>query len=73
MAMARGNAACTTGLSARIYNAVVADPTAGLPAAPSAAQTDALKALCFAIAGAVYDEITLNAVANNGGALYPIQ
>lgn len=58
MALQKGDAACTTGLSKRIYDARWADKDAiGLNAAGQAA----LKADCYAIACAVVDEIQANA------------
>jgi hypothetical protein len=68
MALNAGNAACTTGLSSRIYNNLTGDPSSG------AVANAALKSLCYNIALAVVAEIQANAsvpgtglVAPNGG------
>ena len=61
MALASGNAACTTGLSATIYNYLTGDSTAGLSASPTAAQPAALKALCYNLALAVVTHIQAHA------------
>lgn len=60
MALLKGNAACTTGLSKRIYdNRTAAAATIGIGAGP--ANQAAIKADCYAIACAVVDEIQANA------------
>lgn len=62
MALNAGNSDCTTGLSKRVYDYLVADSRNGFSSSMSAAQTDAVKALCYAVARGVVDEITTNAV-----------
>jgi hypothetical protein len=60
MALLKGNAACTTGLSKRIYDYRTASAsTIGIGA--GTANQDAIKADCYAIACAVVDEIVANA------------
>lgn len=54
MALNAGDAACSTGLSKRLYDAILAGAT-------GATDNAALKALCYAIATSVVDEITTNA------------
>lgn len=61
MALAAGNSGCTSGLSQRIYDYLVADSRNGFSSPMSAAQSDAVKALCYAVARAVVDEIVANA------------
>lgn len=62
MSLQKGNAACTTGLSKRIYDARLAAISFpfGYPAALVTATQDGLKADSFAIASAVVDEIQAN-------------
>jgi hypothetical protein len=62
MALDPGNSACTTGLSKRIYDALVAAPSSGFSSPLAAAQIDALKAIAHSVATSVVDEITANAV-----------
>ena len=57
MAMNAGDAACTTGLSARVYSYLVADVRNGFSGTMTSAQSDSVKALCYAISRAVVDEI----------------
>lgn len=62
MALNKGNTACTTGLSKRIYDQWRNDPAAGFVPSMSAAQENMLKTLCFAVAQGVVDEIVANGV-----------
>lgn len=62
MGFNKGDANCTTGLSKRIYDNMLADPRSGFSAPMSSGQTDAVKALCWAIAQAVVDEALASAV-----------
>lgn len=64
MALNAGNTACSSGLSKRIYDAWTSAADAGLSSPLTAAQTNAVKALCYAIATAVVAEIQANAVVN---------
>ena len=57
-----GNSACTTGLSKRIYDALVAAPGSGFSSPLAAAQVDSLKAIAHSVATSVVAEITANAV-----------
>lgn len=58
MALLKGNSACTTGLSKRIYDNLVAGVTGFGSTTAGAVQG---KAMAYAIACAVVDEITTNA------------
>lgn len=63
MSLDAGDAACTHGLSYRLFTTWQAEPGAGLsPPAPTADQTAALKAMCYAFAKAIVAEIQANAV-----------
>lgn len=62
MALNAGNSACSTGLSKRVYDYLIADSRNGFSASMTSAQTDAVKALCYAIARGVVDEIQADAV-----------
>ena len=53
MTVAAGNTACTTGLSAAIYNAWVADANSGFSASLTTAQTNMIKAQCYDFAQAI--------------------
>ena len=64
MALNAGNTACTTGLSARIYNALTSSADNGFSSPMTAAQTNSVKALCYAIATGVVAEIQANAAVN---------
>lgn len=61
MALNAGNADCTTGLSQRIYDYLVADARNGFVDPLEGAARDAVRALCWATARAVVDEIVANA------------
>ena len=61
MAMVIGDTACTTGLSKRIYDEWTGGSDNGFSAPLTVAQANAVKALCYAIAKSVVDEITTNA------------
>ena len=61
MALNAGNSACSTGLSARIYTYWTGDARSGFVSPLTGAPDDAVKALCYAVARAVVDEITANA------------
>lgn len=61
MALDAGNAACSTGLSKRIFDALVADSSAGFSGSPTTAQTNSVKALAHDIALGVVAEIAANA------------
>lgn len=62
MALNAGNSACTSGLSQRVYDYLIADARNGFSSPMSSGQTDAVKALCYAIARGVVDEIQADAV-----------
>lgn len=64
MALNAGNTACSTGLSKRIYDAWTSAAANGFSSPLTSGQTDAVKALCYAIASAVVAEIQANAVVN---------
>lgn len=64
MALNAGNAACTTGMSKTVYDYLVGDARNGFSSPMSAAQSDAVKALCYAVARAVVYEIQANAAVN---------
>lgn len=61
MAMNAGNADCTAGLSKRIYDYLVADARNGFVSPLDGAARDAVRALCWAVARGVIDEIATNA------------
>lgn len=62
MALDAGNSACSTGLSKRIYDALLAAPASGFSSPLSSAQEDALKAISHSVATSVVAEIQANAV-----------
>lgn len=62
MALDAGNSACTTGLSKRIYDALLAAPGSGFSSPLSTAQEDALKAIAHSVATSVVAEIQANAI-----------
>ena len=62
MAMNAGNSGCTSGLSQRVYDYLIADARNGFSSPMSSEQSDAVKALCYAVARGVVDEIQANAV-----------
>lgn len=64
MAMDPGDTGCTHGLSQRIYNAMLANPTGAL-------DVPALKAMCYAIASSVVAEIQANAVLTGNADVAP--
>lgn len=73
MALDAGNAACTTGLSKRIFDAWTGDTANnGFSNPLAAAQATAVKSMCHAIAVAVVAEITTNARVDPGGADWPV-
>ncbi len=61
MALNKGNSACTTGLSKRIYDQWSADPAAGFSSPMTGTQQNMLKTLCWAVAQGIVDEIQANA------------
>lgn len=61
MAMDRGDAECTTGLSKRIFDFWTGDARNGFISPLDGDALDSVKAVCWATARAVYDEITENA------------
>lgn len=61
MALDKGNANCTFGLSKRIYDNWVADGRNGFVNPLTAAAQDIIRSLCWAVAQAVVDEIQGNA------------
>lgn len=61
MALNAGDAGCTTGLSGRIYTNWTGAAANGFSVPLSSDQTAAVKALCYAVALAVVDEIMANA------------
>jgi hypothetical protein len=63
MAMDKGNAECTSGLSKRIYDAWTGDERAGFMEGfdQNASALGSIKSLCWAVAQAVVDEIQANA------------
>lgn len=72
MAMDAGNAACTTGLSKRIYDNWTGDtPNNGLISPLTGTADATVKSLCHAIATAVVAEIQANAVVDSGGHTLP--
>ncbi len=52
-----GNAACTEGLSKRLFETWLVEPGAGLSPDLSQAQEAGMKAMCFAFAKAVVAEV----------------
>ena len=78
MALNAGNSACSTGLSARIYTYWTGDARSGFVSPLTGAPDDAVKALCYAVARAMVDEIQANAVvtttinAASGGGLQQV-
>lgn len=64
MALNAGNADCTTGMSKTLYDNLTSDARNGFSSPMSATQSDAVKALCYAVARAVVYEMTANAVVN---------
>jgi len=60
MALQVGNAACTTGMSQRIYLAIVGGTSTGLSSPLTTAQADSLKAIAYGIAVGVVGEIQTN-------------
>jgi len=61
MALNAGDANCTSGLSKRIYDKWTNDSRAGLISPLAGDAQGSVRAICFAIATAVVDEITTNA------------
>lgn len=61
MALNAGDAACTTGMSLRIFNAITNGTNTGFSATLTVAQENAVKALCYGIAVGVVAEIQSNA------------
>ncbi len=60
MSLAIGNTGCTTGMSKRIYDALVGGVNTGFSPVLTGDQQDSIKAICFAVAKGVVDEITTN-------------
>ena len=65
--MVKGDADCTSGLSKRIYDNWAADTRSGLLNPLTGSAKGCVQAMCYAIASAVYDEITIDAVTTPGG------
>lgn len=61
MALQVGDSNCTSGLSLRIYNAIIGGTNTGFSGSMTTAQTDSIKALCYGIAVGVVAEIQSNA------------
>jgi hypothetical protein len=61
MALNAGDAGCTTGMSQRIYNAIIGGTGTGFSASPTVAQLDCIRALAYGIASGVVAEIQSNA------------
>jgi hypothetical protein len=61
MALNAGDAACSSGLAQRIYNAIIGGTNTGFSGSMTTAQTDSIKALCYGIAVGVVAEIQSNA------------
>ncbi len=61
MALNKGNAECTAGLSRRVYDNWIVDSRNGFVSPLSDAARDNIRSICWAIAQAVVDEITANA------------
>jgi len=57
MGMNAGDSGCTTGLSGGIYTYLTGDSRNGFSSPMTAAQSDAVKALCYAIARGVVAEV----------------
>lgn len=65
MALLVGDTGCTAGLSKRIYDAWTgAGASSGLSAPLTDAQKDTVRAIAYAVAQAVVDEIQSNGVVN---------
>lgn len=60
MSMDAGDSGCTTGLSGRIYTYLTGDSRNGFSSPMSSAQSDAVKALCYAVARGVVAEVNAN-------------
>lgn len=60
MGMSAGDSGCTTGLSGRIYTNLTGDSRNGFSSPMSSGQSDAVKALCYAVAQAVVAEVNAN-------------
>ena len=67
MAMVKGDADCTSGLSKRIYDNWTGDSRSGLVNPLTGTARGCVRAMCYAIASAVVDEITTDAVTTPGG------
>lgn len=61
MALNAGDAGCTTGMSLRIYNAIIGGTNTGFSGTLTAAQENSIKALAYGIAVGVVAEIQSNA------------
>lgn len=61
MALQVGDSNCTSGLSLRIYSAIIGGTNTGFSGSMTTAQTDSIKALCYGIAVGVVAEIQSNA------------
>ena len=78
MALNAGNAACSSGLSKRIYDAIIGGTNTGFSGSPTVAQLDSVRALAYGIAVGVVAEIQANAVvtttinAASGGGLQQV-
>lgn len=66
MAMDKGDEDCTSGLSKRLFDAWKNDDRNGFVDPLEGAAEESVKALCWSIAQAVYDEITENAETDSG-------
>lgn len=60
MGMSAGDSDCTTGLSGRIYTYLTGDSRNGFSSPMTAAQSGAVKALCYAVARGVVAEVNAN-------------
>jgi hypothetical protein len=61
MALNAGDAGCTSGMSQRIYLAIIGGTGTGFSASPTVAQLDCIRALAYGIASGVVAEIQSNA------------
>ena len=64
MGLQTGDAACTTGMSHRIYAAIIGGTNTGFSGSMTTAQSDSIKALAYGIAVGVVGEIQSSAAVN---------
>ncbi len=62
MSLNAGAADCSSGMAKTIYDYLTGDSRNGFSGSMTAAQSDAVKALCYAIARGVVYELQVNAV-----------